>query len=252
MDHNGNIQTDDLRAWGEWEPGSKLICKFNTKDGDSHTPRYLWSPCWTPPSNGYRDLHNTDPFIFGDRFLYSNCLQSPHRRSGLKHLDKGSVIAFGSKVTGDLEWALDTVIVVRDSFPYNPLNPGKALECEVPEVFLNVTGGPLTENPKLKELASNREAPEFRLYRGATPKDPICGMYSFFPALPADSNSSFRRPPIVGMKEINPGNWRTAKGHGEERSLCDVRSLWDCLVAQVRKAGLVLGTRAEMPERRKR
>ena len=154
----------------------------------------------------------------------------------------------GGKVTGELEWALDTVIVVRDSFPYNPLNHRRAIEDKVPEAFLNVTGGPLTEDPKLKKLDDNGEAPEFRLYRGATPKDPVCGMYSFFPALPADSNSVFRRPPIFGMKEINPINWRTAKGRGKERTLRELRSLWDCLVAQVRDADLVLGTRAETPE----
>ena len=160
------------------------------------------------------------------------------------------MIAFGSKVKHEPKWALDTVLVVRDSFPYDPLDPRKALEGKVPDAFLNVTGGPLTDDPKVKGLADNREAQEFRLYRGATPNNPVCGMYSFFPAVTASSDSGFPRPPIVGIEQINPRNWRTPKGHGQERTLNELSRLWDLLVAQVRKADLVLGTRAELPEPR--
>ena len=71
------------------------------------------------------------------------------------------------------------------------LDPRKALDGKVPEAFFTVTGGPLTADPKLRELAKNSEPLEFRLYRGATPKDPVCGMYSFFPALPAGSKLGF-------------------------------------------------------------
>lgn len=148
-----------------------------------------------------------------------------------------------------LKRALDTVLVVRDSFPCNPLDPGKTREGKVPDEFLEVTGRPLIENPKLKELASKGSL-EFRLYRGATPKDPVCGMYSFFPAIPAGNSSGFPRLPIVGIEQINSRNWRTLKGHGEKLTLKELRGLWDSLVAQVCKKGLVLGTRAEMLERR--
>ena len=247
-DEDNNSHPGKLRAWGEWEPESELICDFNAKDGGPHHPNYLWKPYWVPKGK-YRCLHNTDPFIFGDRFIYSNCRQLPRSKSqhGLKQLDRGSVIAFGSKVKGEEKWALDTVLVVRDSRPYDPLNPREALEGKVPNEFLNVTGGPLTEDLKLKELADNQEVPEFRLYRGATPNDPVCGMYSFFPALPAGSSSGFRRPPIVGIEQINSRNWRAPKGHREKLTLKELRCLWDSLVAQVRNEGLVLGTYAEMP-----
>lgn len=247
-DENGNTYPDNLRAWGEWEPESKLILEFNTNSGPHH-PSRLWKPYWIPKDT-YRCLHNTDPFIFGECFLYSNCGQLPRNKRGLKHLAPGSVIAFGSKVNSEPEWALDTVFVVRDSFAYDPLNPRDALEGKVPEAFLSVTGGPLTEDPKLKELADNGKAQEFRLYRGATPKNPVCGMHSFFPAIPASSNSGFRRPPIVGIERINPGNWRTPKGQGKELALKDLRRLWDSLAARVWKADLVLGTRAEIPPKR--
>ena len=179
IDEDGNTHCGSLRAWGEWEPESECIPEFDPKDGGPHHPNYLWKPYWVPTDN-HRCLHNTDPFIFGDCFLYSNCGQKPGSMHGLKRLNQGSVIAFGSKVKGEQKWALDTVIVVRDSFPYDPLDPRKKLEGKVPDEFLEVTGGPLTEDPKLKNLAENREALEFRLYRGATPNDPVCGMYSFW------------------------------------------------------------------------
>ena len=248
IDEDGGKHGGDLRAWGEWEPESELICKLDPPKGSQHHPRYLWKPYWVS-RNSYRGLHNTDPFIFGDCFLYSNCRQLPRGEHGLKQLDQGSVIAFGSKVEREWKWALDTVLVVRDSFPYNPLDPGKTLEGKVPDEFLEVTGRPLIKNPKLKELASKGSL-DFRLYRGATPKDPVCGMYSFFPAIPAGSGSGFPRLPIVGIEQINYRNWRTPKGHGEKLTLKELRGLWDSLVAQVCKKGLVLGTRAEMPERR--
>ncbi len=95
IDKDGDKHSGDLRAWGEWEPESKLICEFDTKDNGPHLPSYLWKPYWVPRNN-YRCLHNTDPFIFGDCFLYSNCGQSAQSKKGLKYLAPGSVIAFGS------------------------------------------------------------------------------------------------------------------------------------------------------------
>ena len=250
IDEDGIMHTDNLRAWGEWEPESKLICKYDPKNGGRHHPHYLWEPYWVRPDS-YRCLYNTDPFIFGDCFIYSNCRQLPRSKSkqGLNKLDRGSVIAFGSKVKREPKWALDTVFVVRDSIRYDPLNPRKALAVKVSDVFLEVTGGPLIENSKLKELADKQEALEFRLYWGATPDDPVDEMFSFFPAVPADRESSFARPEVdlKDDKVLNPGNWRAPKGAGHCRKPEELRCLWDALVAQVREDGLVLGTHAEMP-----
>ena len=70
--------------------------------------------------------------------------------------------------------------------------------------------------------------------------------------MPASSSSGFPRPPIVRIEQVNPRNWRAPKGHGEERTLKELRRLWDSLVAQVLQADLVLGTYANLPERRLR
>ena len=250
IDQDDIRHTDDLRAWGEWEPESEIIHEFDAKDGGTHHPNYLWRPYWVRKDN-YRCLHNTDPFIFGDRFLYSNCGQSAESKKGLKHLDRGSVIAFGSKVKREPKWALDAVFVVRDSVPYDPLNPSMALEGKVPRAFLEVTGGPLTSNPKLKKSADDGNAQEFRLYRGATPNDPVDEMFSFFPAIPADGETRFPRPIVCLDDEyFNPASVMAPKGAGHSRKPEELRRLWASLVEQARNKGLVLGTHADMPERR--
>ena len=253
IDEDRITHTDNLRAWGEWEPESKLICKFDPENGRPHHPRHLWKPYWIrKEEEDYRCLHNTDPFIFGDCFLYSNCGQSAPSKKGLKNIGVGSVIAFGSGKTigGKRKWVLDTVLVVRESRCYDPLDPRMALEGKVPEAFLKVTGGPLTSDPKLKKSADDGYAKEFRLYWGATPDDPVDEMFSFFPAVLADRESSFARP-IIDLKDnkvLNPDNWQTPKGAGTCRQPQELRRLWDSLVEQVLgNKNLVLGTHAEMP-----
>ena len=252
IDRDGSRHSGKLRAWGEWEAESRVIPAFEPPNRGPHDPRYLWEPYWVP-KNTYRGLHNTDPFIFGDCFFFSNCGQLARNKRGLKHLDVGSVIAFGSGQTihNERKWVLDTVIVVADSFRYDPLNPREALDGKVPEAFLSVTGGPLAEDPQLKERNNAGETQEFRHYRGATLDDPVHGMFSFFPAISADGEASFPRPVIcLDDRYFNPASWQAPKGAGHHLSRDTIRDLWNSLVAQVRKVGLALGTHAEMPEHR--
>lgn len=251
-EEDGTTRPDNLWAWGEWEPESDLVCELDIPEDDSQGPypHYLWDPYYiVPPEENYRDLHNTDPFIFGDHILYSNCGQTAPSKSALRTLARGSVIAFGSgkKIGGKKAWVLDTVLVIKDSIPYDPLNPRKALACKVPEVFLEVTGRPLAADPK---LAKKPVEGGLRLYRGATPKDPVDGMFSFFPAKPAGGDTGFPRPCIdLPNEHFKPSNWQAPKG-----ATCDLpcekrRGLWEKLVKKVREAELVLGTHAELPPR---
>ena len=249
---NGSRQAGNLYAWGEWEPESEIVSKLNPPDDDPQHPRYLWRPYYVPKKD-YRGLHNTDPFIFGERFLYSNCGQKDRGRGrGLRHLAQGSVIAFGSgkAVSGEQRWMLDTVLVVRDSVDYDASKARTALRGWVPDAFLDVTGGPLADNTE--GPVSGTCAPigaRLRLYRGATLNDPVDGMFSFFPARAA--GRWFPRPLIdLPSDYFNAAAWRGPKGTGRSRTPDELRDLWDSLVAQVHNAGLVLGTHAELPEQR--
>ena len=240
IEEDGSARSGSLRAWGEWEAESELVCQLSQPPKSSLYPRYLWRPYYIPKDN-YERLHNTDPFIFGERFLYSNCKQ--RKVSGLAHLGRGSVIAFGSgrKIAGERKWMLDTVLVVADSLTYRAPEARQVLADPVPEAFLTVTGGPIGDN----------EAASFRLYMGAAPDHPVEGMFSFFPALPAHGDAGFPRPLIdLPSKYFNPRSWQAPKGLRREPNSEELRVLWKSLVAQVREAGLVLGTHAAPPERR--
>ena len=250
-DENGRSHPDTLWAWGEWEADSTHVRPFSRPRGDRQLPRHLWRPCWIPRPT-YDGLHNTDPFIFGDRFLYSNCGQTARNKQALKHLAPGSVIAFGSgKKLGDTSlWVLDTVLVVRDACWYDPTDPARTLEGTVSEDFLGVTGEPLSAH---KELRSNPNGRCLRLYLGATPSDPVFGMYSFFPAMRAGTEAGFARPSIALDDEyFCVANTQMPKGATRHID-CDnvLHRLWQSLVDQVRNPGLdlVIGTQAKLPPR---
>lgn len=255
IDVHGDQQTGDLHAWGEWEPESELITRLGPPAGDSLYPRdlwprYLWRPYYNP-KDSYEGLHNTDPFIFGPFFLYSNCFQSS--KPGLKRLDKGSVIAFGSgkKIDGEWHWMLDTVFVVRDYKKYRLSHVLDDLKDCVPSTFLDVTGGPLCADATGGFSCGPPREEQLRLYRGATPDDPVDGMFSFFPASPARDDAGFPRPFVdLSAEYFNPRSFRSPSGFTCPRTLDELRDLWTSLANQVRKAGLVLGTYAELPEPR--
>jgi predicted nucleotidyltransferase len=63
-------------------------------------------------------LRNTDPFVFGGKFMYTLCQQYKKEKhtstltpTKLHSLEKGSVILFGSRLNHD--FVLDTVFVVK-------------------------------------------------------------------------------------------------------------------------------------------
>src|SRR3954466_10616656 len=69
---DGYAYTGSFVLWGEWEPPSFVTKYPAASDG---LPRWLHEPIWKEPDRA-RLLQNTDPLIFGERFVYSNCRQS--------------------------------------------------------------------------------------------------------------------------------------------------------------------------------
>ena len=254
---DGSTGSGDLWAWGEWEPQSKRLRGLNGCSERGY-PQHLWHPYYEVPERGCGDLHNTDPFIFGDRFLYSNCRQG---RKSLRSLGRGSVIAFGSHKAR--RWVLDTVMVIAGSVAYLPRRARSELAGRVPQAFVDVTAGSLEDNCHDTSCGS---APvrrsgcgagagddadvKFRLYWGATRQDPVGGMFSFFPAMPAGGTRGFARPgiklPDCCFTEALRQGHKLSPGLSVESR----RQLWESLAAQVHDAGLVLGTHAALPPRR--
>ena len=234
LDDHDETQSGVMWTWGEWEAQSRRLSDLDQSQ-DPRLPSRLWHPYYEPMPD-YRRLQNTDPFIFGRRFLYSNCKQN----GALKRLGPGSVIAFGSHFRG--EWVLDTVFVASCSIEYHTRDMRAELAKRAPSAFLEVTGGPMTSNNRPETL---------RLYYGATHDEPVDGMFSFFPATPAGGARGFKRPRIDLAREyFDKTQTRRERGRWKNLAPETRRGLWGSLVRQVRAAGLVLGTYAELPKRR--
>lgn len=205
-----------LLFWGEWEPNSHVVEEFSPVKKLKLWPRYLHepylpsskksavlSPVSTPtPCIGSCDetkkpkggcitdwdndcCQNTDPFVFGEAFIYSLCQQWREYKKGhlhttyLSRLPIGSLILFGSKVmldTGSIKedaFALDTVFVVGDSRPYTIKNYKTDLAGFIPKDYGYIMG---FDHARGAGVSMN-----IRCYKGATPANPVNGMYSFSP-----------------------------------------------------------------------
>lgn len=223
-----------LRAWAEWEPESKLIPWLSS--GVKGHPQYLWDPYWVRRSSpvGY---HNTDPFIY-DGFYYTDCKQE--HAKGLKSLARGSVIVFGSATGGD--WVLDTVLVVRDIVDHNVDNYKEKLHNRVPNSYWDVTLD--TTYPDFLPRAR-------RLYIGATHREPINGMYSFFPCIEARGDDGFLRPSINLPNQYFTRNLlQGMKGHAADApsvAESEIKKMWLSVVEQVKSQGLNIGVEARSP-----
>ena len=241
-----------LRFWGEWEAQSCLVEDFDCSSTYCMMPNHLWIPYYSL-ADGYEGLHNTDPFVFGDHFLYSNCRQFPHQ--GLRYLAKGSVIVFGSgkEIRGERSFLVDTVFVVGKRLPYDPQHVERDLRGKVSDTFIDVTGKPLKYACCAGEVSGcvPGGTDKLSLYCGANPQSRVHGMFSFFPAKPEGDAWDFAKPEIrLSSDYFNPGNWQAPMGVNADRSCSELSELWHDIAEQVLAKGLVLGTYAEIPPER--
>jgi hypothetical protein len=202
-------------------------------------PHYLWEPYYEDHQDGLW-RQNTDPWVYGDRFQYTGCLQ--HTRRGptqLRYLTRGSVILFGSCI-GRARFVIDTVFVVDECTHHDEANWREQLAGRVSDTYRAVTMGPWYASP-LPEGQSHR------LYFGATPERPVGDMFSFFPCLPlGDMHEGFARPTISLPVYITP-HLTQGKKMARDLSTAELAELWNAVVSQVEGQGLALGVRAEAP-----
>jgi hypothetical protein len=232
---DGPRQREDLVFWGEWEPES-VVERIGAPAPEG--PRFVHSPFYSdPPPAGWRQ--NTDPFVFGEQFHYTGCLQ--HTRYGptqLRFLERGSVILFGSCM-GRKTFVLDTVFVVDRWIHHNESDHRDVLDGQISNVYRRVTIDPWCSDP-------GSDPRSYRLYFGATPNAPVNGMFSFFPAsTPNQHPSGFARPEIR-LDVITP-NLTQGKRLNPQSSLTDASRLWSSAVEQVEESGLMLGIHADLP-----
>lgn len=220
--------------WGEWEAPSRVLATYpGARRG---WPRYLFEPVWhVSPRTGF--IQNTDPYVFGEWFRYSNCRQNGRNRSprSSQRLSEGSLILFGSKFARG--FVVDTVMVVGDAQHMNPHNVDE-LEGIDP-AFRAVVCDPL--------YRGEATSPTNRLYRGATPDEPVGGMFSFVPCVPAEeAQPGFPRPEVRLPNLINPNlamNYKMTPVENFDR----MRAIWGAVVDQIADQGLGLCTHLATP-----
>jgi hypothetical protein len=224
----------ELAFWGEWEPPSHIERSWSS---DARRPRVLHRPHWGDPTPASRFRQNTDPWVWGETMMYSNCKQVV--TPSMKKLTIGSVICFGSTIGG--QFCVDTVFVVGSSKEWRPRD---ATPSDVDEAFITCTAGSLASHV-------NTSDQRLTLYRGATFEDPVEGMFSFVPArLTDDEDPRFERPAIHIPDFINPANRQSTLGSKRELPISAVRDAWLRVRDQVLDQDLVLATHIATPEKR--
>jgi hypothetical protein len=230
---DGSLSDGALVFWGEWEAPSYVIQSWGPKDS---LPCFLHVPVWEHRGTRGR-RQNTDPWVFGDSFRFSNCRQLTWRGnpSALQKLTPGSMVLFGSTIGG--RFVIDTVFVVKDSCPFSPGEPPETDEAfRVCTLESLITTGYASTDP-------------LTLYRGATYEAPVNGMYSFVPCHRANQASMrFPRPSISLPGYVNPGSARAARGAKDSRSATDVLEQWENVRKQVLDAGCLLGVWFSTPQ----
>lgn len=251
----------ELVFWGEWEPQSKIVQIFATPQ--KHNPKTLFKPYYSKQSN-YTNLQNTDPFIFDGPFLYSCCQQTkPGYTSQMSHLDKGSVILFGSCL--GRQFVLDTVFVVKDYIDYQPQKAMAELKRHVPRVFietvLNTFDAEVCRNSlTLQNCVPSAPPSDFkeflnRLYIGVThnERDQFGGMFSYVPCNTRTSAlTGFARPTIKIDKNLSNCITPQLSQGRKQTELADIKAIaipWHSVTEQVLAQGLLLGTHFEAPRR---
>lgn len=236
QDSDGYTEKTEVVFWGEWEPPSSVVRRW-PKGRD--LPAVLHRPCVAAPPPGPRQ--NTDPWVFGEAFLYSNCKQlNPRPRrtpSALQRLDVGSIVLFGSASHG--RFLLDTLFVVGDVLgEFTPIDIG----VDIDPIFRLCTVDSLVND--------DTASASLTLFKGATPARPVDGMFSFVPCMDVtDPRARFGRPAIELPGVVNPASRQAPSGAKVARSLAERSEAWKAIVDQVEMVGLSLATNLAMPDR---
>ena len=235
-----DVKEGEIVFWGEWEPESRVIERYTDRVADG--PHFLYEPFYVDHRDGaWRQ--NADPFVFGEHFHYTGCLQ--HTRVGptqLRFLAPGSLVFFGS-CRETSRFAVDTVFVVGDFIDHSARDWEDKLAGRVSSTYCKVTLEPWY-------CGSVPEGQSHRLYFGANREHRVGEMFSFFPCQPyAESSGGFARPE-VHIAGFTTRHLTQGKKMARDLSLAEVRQLWEEVVEQVEKQGLSLGTYAELPSER--
>jgi hypothetical protein len=227
--------------WGEWEPPSIATRVAIRSVGGLPTCHHRPLPPMTAVSP--RDRSDTDPFVFGERFLYNGCQQHAGRTKDgraretfLRRLAVGSVVLFGSHLDGS--FVLDTVLVVSSHVEYAK-GQHDALLGIVPPEYVHASLMP--------QAAEDRPVDSFRLYLGATLDDSVDGMFSFSPCRPFSGRTTGFQRPKIELSGIVTQSLKQGKKMTRVATASESRSAWLRVVDQVTARGFSLAHRVKLP-----
>ena len=242
-----------LLFWGEWEPASKFK-KIDDVIGQGIVPVYVHEPFVERDNDGLvlpplsikihnkdKKRQNTDPFVFGECFLYSCCKQRRKNMVDITQigmLEKGSIILFGSTISskwGSPYFVLDTVFVVGDYMAYYDNKARSGLCGYVPQYYCDIMG---------YEDNANNDGRLFMCYKGATASNPVDSMFSFVPCRPCSGK-------VLGFPRVKltqddlwfiSNNLNAAPKYTHTDN---PKQIWDNLCEIVKSQGFELGVNFE-------
>jgi hypothetical protein len=219
-----------LVFWGEWEGPSVY---WRVASSGKPMPSFLHAP-FRPERWPEVSVQNTDPMVFGDAFIYSNCLQPAFR--SLRSLTPGSIVLFGryGRERGAHSFGLDTCLVIDDIETLPPGGDG--------------WGDEIVSDAVLRPLASEGARDPLTVYSGR------CGPgapFSFFPARRFEGAVSLFARPTLEPSGALAGVINTAKNQGI-KGTSDLNgagrdAIWAEVARQVSDHGCHLGYHAALP-----
>ena len=228
---DGQRHTGAYAFWGEWEAPSRVLEVWPKQD---QRPRFLHEPIFrAPPAGNYQ---NTDPLVYGDRFLYTNCRQLRHKK--LRSLTSGSIVLFGSKRGGG--FVLDTVFVVGDAQPASYQQGETGVLPDHPIADAAVFNPLATTNDVGKSCVA---------YSARMHDDGPDAPYSFVPCRPQYEGWRFARPVLEPLGEladlINPNLAMSVRMR--ELSHERLAAVWAHVAGVCQQQGLAQGVHAMPP-----
>ena len=242
VDKSGKKKEGILVFWGEWEAEADVV---ETYDSVGHLPKRLITPSRiqnyskknpaAKKCNKKDFLLNTDPFVFGECFRYSNCQQLSRKRV-LQNLEPNSIILFGSH-KGNV-FLLDTVFVVGDT----PIQFSKTEDLKSICDFKAYKKIVLDYTLPLKKAGDTLMYYEGKTYRKNE-------MFSFSPAKIYGPGCQFERIALNSkmMKMIAGKSINMDQTQGIRSINADVEKAWKLIRDFVLKEGCVLGVRFDLP-----
>jgi hypothetical protein len=223
-----------LGFWGEWEGPSVY---WRVRSSGRPLPAIVHAP-FRPVRWPSHSVQNTDPMVFGDAFIYSNCLQNTF--TTLRALAPGSMILFGrhGRPGGEPVFSLDTCLVV------DQVTVLRSVHGDEP------CGADLLRDAVLRPLHSEGVHGALGVHFGKT-RSASRSPFSFFPARSMNASPPlFARPSLTpaGALDgvVSPRNMQgikiTAGLNVAERD-----EVWSEVARQVAEQGCALGFHASPP-----